>query len=651
MAIGIVLLIAGSAFSQMSIDGQYNIADLMQTAQNSFDLDNQDAVFLLDKKRIDWLPDGRMVERIHRIIWIGTNYAVDIYGDHRIPYDSERCNFNVSTVRTWRDGTWWVTGETGIVETLPRELRTAYDYTNIREMMLLHNGIEIPCILEIAYEVEDKEPFRENIEGHWNLKRMEPCVKSTLTLGIPKDKDFQYSKHVDVPNLVNGEDGILDLFTWEMGTQDAMPYPRTEELKMLEPFVNWSTWINWKYYGAYLDSLYKSHMELDSALMAVADSIEDAALTPQSRINAVIEYINKKTRLIDYPIDFWLYTPRDATRVFSTGYCHPLDRVILTAALLDPLADNQRLMFLCKNHVFDLDPEELKPKYKASIGPPTVMGLYDVAMEVWGFHSKIYYEPESGRIYSDRDILRERYYWRPGFDDERAWMTAADFFPRSALYFVKLELRYDKEAGNFTGNGVITAGKPYVPFGDVLGLNNEMHDYLSDLITGIFENAEITTYNPEIIKETYVSLRFEFSVPKPDVDSYGRIKLKLGEPPDGIFGMLPEDIELYHSERSSKIFLPANAAQLIKIRLDLDGLEAIYYPEEIFLGDRGDDIYNHFTINSKIDENYLTISRTIMLGRTHFSFSKDWPGMRQLLLAETHDRNQTIYLKIKEDEE
>ena len=45
MAIGIVLLFAGVAYSQMSIDGQYNIAELMRTAQSAFDLDNQDAIF------------------------------------------------------------------------------------------------------------------------------------------------------------------------------------------------------------------------------------------------------------------------------------------------------------------------------------------------------------------------------------------------------------------------------------------------------------------------------------------------------------------------------------------------------------------------------------------------------------------------------
>jgi hypothetical protein len=635
LAIGIVLLFSGSAFSQMSIDNQYNIDELMKTAQNSFDLDNQDAVFLLDKKRVDWLPDGRMIERIHRIIWIGTSYAVDHYGDHRIPYDSERCDFNVTTVRTWRDGTWWVTGETGIVETLPEELNTAYDYTNIREMMLLHNGIEIPCILEIVYEIEDKEAFRPNIEGHWNLKRMEPCVKSILTIGIPKGNDFKHGKHVDVPEYVISEDGNLDLYTWEMGPLDAIPYPRTEELTMLEPFVNWSTWYSWEEYGAYLDSLYKSHMILDNTLMAIADSIESAALTPQSRINAVIEYINNKTRLIDYPIDYWLYSPRKATRIFSTGYCHPLDRVILTVALLDSLGDQSSVIFICRNHIIG----------RGFIETPTLTGLYDIAVEDDGYYIDSYYNPKSGNLYADEDILYGRWHWSPGVDVEPALTPEQSLFFN--MYVVSLELGYDKETDKFIGNGVIETLSPYLPYGDILGVNMAFKDYLADLISGIFDGAEITSYNPEILDQNYVSLRFEYSLPKPKAGDAGHLMLRFGDPPDGILGSLPGDVELHNAIRTSDIYLDGDINQIVKIKLDLDELEVLYHPENKMIRNN----IGEFSIDSQQDDNYLVISRRVVVEKGPHLDAEDWPELRQLLLAETHDRNQTIYLKIKEEEE
>ena len=183
-----------SAVAQKSFDGKYEIAALMDSAKTHFGFEDRDAIFLLDSKDIRWLLDGRLSTTIHRIIWIGTDYAIKSYGDHRIPYDDAHENFEVRTIRTWRDDQWWVTGETGIVETLPRALRNAYDYTNMREMMLLHNGIEIPCILEVAYTITDKEPYRENIDGLWTFQKEMPVVLSSISVGCQSNKKLQFYK-------------------------------------------------------------------------------------------------------------------------------------------------------------------------------------------------------------------------------------------------------------------------------------------------------------------------------------------------------------------------------------------------------------------------------------------------------------------------
>ena len=105
--------------AQESYDGTYQIAELMDVAQDHFNLSREDAVFLLDSERRSLDMDGRWSTHIHRIIWIGTGLGIRRYGDHRINYDYDRCEFKDITVRTWRDGQWWTTGETGMVETLP----------------------------------------------------------------------------------------------------------------------------------------------------------------------------------------------------------------------------------------------------------------------------------------------------------------------------------------------------------------------------------------------------------------------------------------------------------------------------------------------------------------------------------------------------
>jgi hypothetical protein len=176
---------ANGANDFQSIDGEYDLDALMARAEANFSLIEEDAVILLDAKHLKLQPDGRLEQRVHRVIWIGESSGESVYGDHRIAYDSERADMHIETVRTWRDGQWWVTGPTGLVETLPHSLADAYDYSGLREMMLLHNGIELPCILEIDYSLADKESFREGFDELWIFAKRDPVVVSQIEVSVP----------------------------------------------------------------------------------------------------------------------------------------------------------------------------------------------------------------------------------------------------------------------------------------------------------------------------------------------------------------------------------------------------------------------------------------------------------------------------------
>ena len=181
----VILLSAIPVSAQKSVTGEDDILELMTTAEQEFDLTEDDAAILLDDISYTWTDNGRLITTVHRIIYVGTDVGVETYGDHRIPYDHANCTFDVVTVRTWRGTQHWETGETGIVETLPYRLEPAYDYSNMREMMLLHDGIEIPCILEVMYTIEDKRPYRGGAEGMWLFQRPHPSVKSRFSLTWP----------------------------------------------------------------------------------------------------------------------------------------------------------------------------------------------------------------------------------------------------------------------------------------------------------------------------------------------------------------------------------------------------------------------------------------------------------------------------------
>jgi hypothetical protein len=182
-----------TAQGQQSYDGQADIAKLLTAAVRQFDTTKEDAIVLSEGQSVTWLHDGRLSTTVHRIIWINSGVTIDDYGDIRIPYDQERCSFTPLAVRVWREGQWWPSDSTGVVETLPFALDHAYDYTSLRDVMLLLNGLEAPCIAEIAYRIEDKLPHRKGADGLWLSASEDPGMECWFELALPAEKHVQIS--------------------------------------------------------------------------------------------------------------------------------------------------------------------------------------------------------------------------------------------------------------------------------------------------------------------------------------------------------------------------------------------------------------------------------------------------------------------------
>ena len=627
--IGIACITNASA--QKSISGMQNISELLTTAQQNFDMSKQDAVLLFDGQKIHWLPDGRLVTYIHRIIWINSKVAIDAYGDHRIPYDSERCTFNVVTIRTWRDGQWWETGETGIVETLPFALKKAYDYSNIREMMLLHDGIELPCILEVAYYIEDKEPFRNGAEGLWTFARQEPAVQSWFIYGLPTGLKPNVFTSMDVPEPVINTDPELGLniYWWKMGPIEAIGRPPIDDPALEEPYIAWSTWLNWKTYGHYIYNPFKEAMKLDEPIEKSLDSLLIDARTDAEQADLIAKFIDKKTRLINYTDNFWLTNPRQASQTYASAYGHRLDRAVLAAAMFSHAGIESRPVFLGKGHG------------NIDVGTPTLSRMTDIGVWISGDDLEAYYNPASSKISNGPANIYNRTVWLPHFDDNPN-LSFASGTEYSSLD-IRIDLAFDSKKDLFTGKGYLYVDKGFNPYDRMTGLANESKSYLGSVVSGLLKGAKITGYNLSNFDRLRVSVGFELELKKPEPDDFDRLELVLDEPSGGIFDNLPRNVHLYDQKRSSRVDIPFLMNQKIELKLDLEGLEVVYSPADKIIGNSA----GIFSVTVDRKDERLVITRKLNLTKTTYQ-PEDWPALRELLLADKHQRNQSLLLKTAE---
>ncbi len=281
----------------------YHSALLYLHADKTLDLENEDAVLLFERRETRWTEDGRLVETTRRSVLIRTEYGLDHFADLRIPWDGARQKLTVQRMRTLReaDNATIDAGPTAVVETLPFAVDRAPDYCHLRETMLLHDGIELPCVLETIWTIEDIEPYRPGASGIQSLMGTEPAVVSQFALTLPAGRppSIEVAGGAPQPTVTTDDDGNQ---TWTVAMQDlgARPHPATDESILQQPRVSWSTWKDWDALASDLESGLEQGAVIDDDLRTALNEKLEEARTPAEKTRLIANFIDQTTRLVGY---------------------------------------------------------------------------------------------------------------------------------------------------------------------------------------------------------------------------------------------------------------------------------------------------------------------------------------------------------------
>ena len=650
--------------AQTSKDGKVNIAQLMQMADKNFDLEVEDAIILYDNEEQTWLPDKRFYTKVHRVVWIGRSWAIRRFADHRIPFDKSRQSFTVNTLRTWRDGQWWESDTTAIVETLPGALQTAYDYTTMREMMLLHDGVELPCILEWEYIIEDMESFRKGVDGMWIFEKDVPVISSSFSFGIPagsKPSVFISDEVVELPvktkvsppkssstksKTKRAKGNIrtvneLDIYSYEMELIQPLPTPQSTDPAAYAPYIAWSTWKNWDKLGQDFRKTFEKAMELDGVLQDSLDLLIEGAFSMNDRAKRIASFVERSTRYINYPSSYWLTVPREAHRSYSTAYCHQLDRAVLAAALFNGAG-------------FEIFPTFRGLDYHdVNTGVATFERFGEVGVWVSGSEEvEALYNPLNSELLNGLSPIYGRSVWIPGSGDDPkvTWRGEAN---RSTVE-LNLNLTCNDGSNELIGQGFYRATQGLCPFDKMEGLGGEAAEFLESVLTGVIENAKISVFSPTSLSRFTVTIGFEFTASfnvnsglvwgessNSDLENdSGRFILNIGDPAGGVFDHLPGDISIFKETRESDVRIPGLMEQIVNITLSYGDKELSYMPGEIEIKN---DI-GSFKLVTEETEDQVRISRTLTLDKVDCP-SNMWVDLRSILLSDRNVRNRVLVLK------
>jgi len=615
--------------------GGHDIGELMAAAEEHYDLTRLDAVLLLEDLTVTVAAGSRRTT-VHRVAWLGTEIGLGAYGDLRIPHNTSTSTLEVVALRTWMDGRWWPDeseiSPTAVVETTPGAIQSADDYTTMRETMLLHDGVELPCIVETVYTITEKRSPEYGSDGLWLFPKADPAVVTRLTVEVPKGVTLRHAERNGAPEPATDRSGAdVDTYVWRAEFVDRLARPLTAGPAAYAPHVAWSTWDSWSALG---EAVAVSVSRLASVDEALADSVAnliDGRPVPFARVEAVVDFINETTRAIQYDDSHWQFAPREAVRTWNTAYGHRLDRAVLAAALFAEAG--------CA----------VTPAFRSAVlcwtdDDVPVLARFD-GLRLHIDDIGALYDPLSGTLLQGRAGLTGRSFWLAGRDDSPGLVVGEE---TSACALV-LSVEPGEEEG-WTGSGILVTTGTLSCYGDVVGLEGEVGGHLSLVASAALAGASVEDHGLAVLEDDRVVAGFSFSIDDPEPDDSERTRFELGDPTGGLLASLPPDVHLYVERRDSPVLLPDAAVQTLTLRIDVGDREVVRVPEEVTL----ENDVGHFRLTVEHEGSEITITREVAVGPGAGDGASDgalavdpaaWQSLRAILLEEADPRNRTILLQ------
>ncbi len=614
--------------AQMGTSGGHDLDLLWSEAKKSFDLSRYDAVLLLESESVAVASDGSVKTTVHRVVWVGTTMGISAHADLRITYNSATEKLRVIKLRTWRDGKWWPGGnkvsDTAVVETLPFEIAGADDYTTMRETMLLHDGVELPCVMETEYEITRNGAPGAGHDGLWVFPRKDPAALVEYSVTVPGGKTL----HIEPGETLQPEKettpaGML-AYTWSMTGVDPLGYPRLEHPECYAPHVSWSTWKDWKSLGEYFTTAFERAAELGSETSDTLLSRVGHLPGQPCRAREAAAMVDEFTRPVNYDSRFRDFAPRPAGRTWETAYGHPLDRAVLAAGMFRKAGLKAEPVFLC-------------PVRGQADPVPGLCRFGEIALLVDGDMYSALYHPRSGELDEGLRALHGKRVWNPA-EGEAPRRKG----PNLARETSTLELSLSMEPGpeGWKGGGCLKADGLLCPYGEMAGRSGRSLQYLQKAVSSVLGGTEVTGFNPQVFDRAVVSALFEFSMKEEEPDRYGRRTVTVGGPAGGLIDLLPDDIQAYRGSRTSPALLPGKMVQIIRLRLKAEKAGGLSLPEPRGLENE----CGNFALKVTKENGWITVERELKLNKTRVD-PKAWPQLRALILEEKDPANRTIYIK------
>lgn len=280
--------------------------------------------------------DGSQEFRYDMELTLFTHTAMNgTYGESFIVYNPQYQELKINSSYTkQKDGTIIKTTDNAFVEVLPRNAADAPAYNHLKEMVVVHTGLELGATIYLDYTVTSKPGYLPEVDIFEELLQSSPVKEYTLTIVTPEVKELAYTLTNNPAKASVKRSGGTCTTSWTLRNLPASSRAPFVYVKNGDvPFLAATTYAS---EGEALATLLKQfNPSGDPQLTTLAESLTEGEKKDEDKLEAILEYTTNHIANNGLTLDQTGYRLRPADAVISTAYGTEVEKANLLAGLLD----------------------------------------------------------------------------------------------------------------------------------------------------------------------------------------------------------------------------------------------------------------------------------------------------------------------------
>lgn len=169
--------------------------------------------------------DGSQELRVQKELTLFTHAAMNgLYGETFIVYDPEFQELTIHELYTrQKDGTVIKTPSNALVEVLPSSAANAPAYNHLKEMVVVHTGLELGATIYLDYSIVSKAGYLPELDVCCPVKELSPVKEFIFRLNVPAGKSVRYELLNASAKPVIAQGNGMKSFIWTL--KDVAPRP------------------------------------------------------------------------------------------------------------------------------------------------------------------------------------------------------------------------------------------------------------------------------------------------------------------------------------------------------------------------------------------------------------------------------------------